>query len=257
MYSRINSWLAVLTIGSISPCATAAEVLSLRADNWCPYNCAPNDPAAEGILVDLMRDAFSSKGYRIDYDILPWTQAVADVRTGRFNGALAVAGTDSVGLLHTVKAQMITINCAYGLATSTVKISKASDLKILKSIGVAKDYSYGAATDRVLHDPSMKSVVIPLGGDSPLQTNIRKVLDGKIDAFIEDINVMDYQISTKNLTNLKSLGCTEDRDNLWIGFTATNPKAKEWIEILDKAQTAFEGSGKMNAYYKKYGIKPR
>jgi polar amino acid transport system substrate-binding protein len=258
---KIPVLLVALAFGHViqSTSSVAAEKMTLRADLWCPYNCEPKGKDGEGFLVDMMREIFKDTEYQIDYEIAPWTHAVAQTRTGKFNGVIAVADTDSVGLVHTEKAQIISVTCAYGLRSSQKSIKRAEDLRQFKSIGSSKDYSYGAHADEVLRDPKMRAKVFPLGGENPLGANIRKVLDGKIEVVLEDVNVMEYQIATMGLDKIKNLGCTEDRVNLWIGFTdpKINPRSKSWVEALDKGQARLEASGKLSEIYKKYNISPR
>ena len=247
--------LAAIVIASSTLISTMvlAENMTVRADSWCPYNCEPKS-ATPGVLIDMMQEVFG-KDFTIAYEVMPWTQAVADVRTGQFNAVVGVAEADSAGLLHTQNPQMISVTCAYGLEKSKTVIKSGNDLRKLKSMGVAKDYSYGPAADKVLHDPKMKSKVQPMGGDEPLATNMRRVADGKIEALLEDDNVMTYQMKQKKVTNLKKLGCTEDRVPIWIGFTATNPKALEWVDKIARGQTALESSGNLAKIYDKYSIK--
>jgi ABC-type amino acid transport substrate-binding protein len=183
---------------------------------------------------------------------MPWPQAVADVRSGRFNAAIGIAGPDAVGMTQTEKPQYMSITCAYSLNKSKKIINSAADLKKLKTIGTVKDYSYGENTDKVLTSSEMKNKVTAIGTDDALSVNIRRLNDGKIEALLEDNNVMSYQLKKRNITNIKKIGCTEDRVSIWIGFTESNPKSKSWIEILNKTQDELEKSGKMAEIYNQY-----
>ncbi len=240
----------------LATCASVAQgdVITARADYWCPYNCQPNSAGKEGILIELLRDALSPLGHTIDYALLPWKQAVADVRTGQFNVVIGIAEDDSVGLLHTTEPQMFSITCAYGKNPVKKKITRAEDLRNLQSIGLAKDYSYGAKTDVVLRDPKMKKIVKPFGGDSPLRTNIRKVRDGSLQVLIEDASVMDFEIKDQGINDIVKWGCTEDRGPIWVGFSPKYPNSRKWVETLDKMQNQLRASGKIKEYYKRYGI---
>jgi polar amino acid transport system substrate-binding protein len=232
-----------------------AEPLTVRADVWCPYNCAPH-ARNRGVFIEMIQYAFGNDGYTIEYDILPWTQAVADVRTGKFDAVVGAAASDTVGLAHTEKPQLFQSTCAFGLITSKVVIKEATDLKKFNHLACSKDYSYGAATDKVLKDPSMKDKVSAIGGDDPLSVNIRRVLDKKMDAIIEDENVMNYILKEKKITNIKKLGCTEDLFGLWIAFNASHPKSKNWVSLMEAGQANLEKSGKLEKILIKYGIKP-
>jgi polar amino acid transport system substrate-binding protein len=232
----------------------AENIITARADIWCPYNCAAQE-VAPGILVEMMKIAYEKAGYKIDYNTMPWPQAVADVRTGKFDSAIGIAGPDAVGISHSAKPQMISITCAYALNNSKKSVKSAKDLLKLNSIGTVKDYSYGEQTDKNLILPQMKAKVTAIATDDALKVNIRRLLDGKIEALVEDINVMNYMLSKLKIDKIKNIGCTEDKSLIWIGFTETNPKAKEWVELLDKTQDELEKSGKLDEIYHRYNVK--
>ncbi len=251
--SRALTRLALLLFALAMANTAGAETITTRADLWCPYNCGPKD-SAPGILVELMQIAFVNSTTKLDYATMPWTQAVADVRSGRFDSAVGIAGPDAVGTAHSDKPQLISITCAYALLASRKAVKTARDLKKLSSIGVIKDYSYGEKTDQVLAEMVARKKVSVVATDDALTVNIRRLNDGKIEALIEDIRVMDYQLRIRKLTHIKKIGCTEDRGPIWIGFTASNPKSKGWIETLVRTQTELEKSGKMAEIYRRYGV---
>jgi polar amino acid transport system substrate-binding protein len=251
-FFRILFVCIILIISSMQ--VAMAETMKVRADKWCPYNCDPKIPT-KGILVEMMQIIFAKDGNTLDYDIMTWAEAMAQVRTGRFDAAIGIGESDSVGMIHTSIPQMISITCAFGLNNSKISIHKATDLKKLKSIGVIKDYSYGEQTDAVLKNPDMEKKLKAIGTDDALAANIRLLLDGKIEALVEDINVLSYQLSLRKITKIKNLGCTEDKNSGYIGFTKTNPKSKMWVEMLSKGQAELEKSGKLSEIYGRYGIK--
>ena len=246
----LASQLFVMLVASST---ASAEVLRARADSWCPYNCEPSSETP-GVLIELLQESFKGTGYAIDYSILPWSQAVAEVRTGKYDAIIAAAKEDLAGMIHTDKPQVIQKSCAYGLSSYKRTVTKANDLKKFKKLGSVKDYSYGDITNKVLSSPAMQMVLSSIGGDDPVGTNLRRTLDGKIDAFLENEDVVTYYLKEHKIDNIKKLGCTEDSLALWIGFPASNPKSKAWVSTLDAGQAVLEKSGKMAVIYKKYGI---
>ena len=100
----------------------------------------------------------------------------------------------------------------------------------------------------------MKKILSPIGGEHAVETNLRRVLDRKIEAFMEDSKVVEFYLKSNNITNVKELGCTEDRMPLWIAFTATNPKSKGWVSTLAAGQAALEKSGRLSEIMAWYGI---
>ncbi len=246
--------ICFLSIISLPINTYAEKIISARADIWCPYNCMAKDEAP-GILVEMMKLAYEKAGYKIDYNTMPWPQAVADVRTGKFNSVIGIAGPDAVGISHSIKPQMISTTCAFALNNSKKIVTTAKDLLKLNSIGTVKDYSYGEQTDKTLILPQMKGKINVIATDDALKVNIRRLLDGKIESLVEDINVMAYMLNKLKIDKIKNIGCTEDKSLIWIGFTETNPKAKEWVEMLVKTQDELEKSGKLDEIYHRYNVK--
>lgn len=257
MFSSFFSFQALMFAWIFLSTTTAspsfAEVMTARADAWCPYNCVPNSDKP-GILIELLQESFKSEGTTIDYGLLSWTQAVNSVREGKFNAIIAAAAEDAVGMVHTEQPQVTQTSCVYGLLSSTKKVSKATDLKSFKSLGIVKDYSYGDMTNKILKSPAMKKILSPIGGEQAVETNLRRVVDKKIEAFMEDSKVVEFYLKSNNITNVKELGCTEDRMPLWIAFTATNPKSKGWVSTLAAGHAALEKSGRLSEIMARYGI---
>lgn len=52
------------------PAVETAQSVTLVADVWCPYNCAP-DSVEQGYLIDIATLVFSRLGKHIDYRVMP------------------------------------------------------------------------------------------------------------------------------------------------------------------------------------------
>jgi polar amino acid transport system substrate-binding protein len=48
-----------------------ADTITLHADEWCPYNCAPGS-GMPGYAVEVAREVFEQAGHRLDYGLLSW-----------------------------------------------------------------------------------------------------------------------------------------------------------------------------------------
>lgn len=49
--------------------AVQADVVTLRADQWCPYNCVPGSDRP-GYMIEIAREVFGRAGHQIDYQAL-------------------------------------------------------------------------------------------------------------------------------------------------------------------------------------------
>jgi ABC-type amino acid transport substrate-binding protein len=62
------------------------KVLTFASDPYCPWNC--DDPVNKGIAVDILKAIFEPKGYKVEYINMPWTNALKNVRQGKFTGVM-------------------------------------------------------------------------------------------------------------------------------------------------------------------------
>ena len=50
-----------------------ADVITLRADEWCPYNCQPKSQNP-GFIIEIAETVFKKAGHTIDYQVMPWAR---------------------------------------------------------------------------------------------------------------------------------------------------------------------------------------
>src|SRR5688500_5622382 len=90
--------LAVLVAGSalistagpnLAPNAAHADAITLRADEWCPYNCAA-DSDKPGYGIEIAKEIFAKAGHTVEYKTLAWPRALEECRNGT---VAAVIGT--------------------------------------------------------------------------------------------------------------------------------------------------------------------
>ncbi len=62
------------------------KLLTFASDPYCPWNC--DDPVNKGIAVDILKAIFEPKGYKVEYINMPWTNALKNVRQGKFTGVM-------------------------------------------------------------------------------------------------------------------------------------------------------------------------
>jgi ABC-type amino acid transport substrate-binding protein len=97
----IRSALAacVALLGLAAP-AALADTIRLRADAYCPTNCAP-DAARPGYAVEIAREVFEAAGHEVEYDLLAWPRAIADAQAGLYDGVIGAAAEEVPGFNST------------------------------------------------------------------------------------------------------------------------------------------------------------
>jgi polar amino acid transport system substrate-binding protein len=87
--------LAILACAVLLAAAPVrAETITLVADEWCPYNCAPGD-AKPGFLIEIARRIFEPAGFGVDYKIVPWARAIRDARAGRYTAIVGAIRSEA------------------------------------------------------------------------------------------------------------------------------------------------------------------
>lgn len=225
----------------------------LVADEWCPYNCAP-DGDAPGYVVEIARYAFEPEGHRVVYRMIPWARAIDGTRNGLFHGIIG-AGRDEVpDFIFTDREIGVASHTFYVVRESTWRYEGVSSLSRIR-LGVIKDYSYGTLFQEYIqpnsHNPKR---VFTIAGDDPLTRSIRMLQLARVDAIVEDSNVVEYFYQTRGEKNpLKSAGIAS-REKIYIAFSPVNRNSAGYASLLDQAIHRLRQSGRLQELLAKYGI---
>ena len=230
-----------------------ADVITLVADEWCPYNCTP-DTDHPGFMIEIAQYAFEQAGHTIAYTTIPWARAIQKTRSGQYDG---IVGT---GLDET--PDFIFPEHELGLAAHTFFVKQGASWKYTGldsleqiSLGVTRGYSYGNLFEVYIQpnqgDPERIQIV---SGETGLMQNIRKLLLERVDAIIEDRSVFQYYLHQTKNTNRFSEAGVAYLEKVYIAFSPKNPSAKQYARILSNAMMALRASGKLTEILERYGL---
>ncbi|NBX65780.1 MAG: ABC transporter substrate-binding protein [Proteobacteria bacterium] len=233
-----------------------ADTITIVADEWCPYNCAP-DSGKPGIFIEIARYAFEKEGHTVDYRIIPWTRAIEDTREGRFTAITGASHGDASDFIFPDLPQSASLMSFYVKAGNAWQYTGMDSLAAV-SLGSIDSYAYGEEIDKYIKANSEDmGKVQAIGGETALADNVSKLLKGRIDAVIESEDVMDYYLAQNGLTGklVKAghLPLTEDQ-SLFIAFSPKNPNAKKYAALLTDAMKTLQENGHLNAILKSYGL---
>lgn len=231
--------------------ADAAPVqrkLIFAADTWCPYNCTQQD-ALPGYLVELAIQIYGSKGYQVEYQVMPWKRAIEMTRTGEIDGVLAVCDVEAAGLVVTGKPVGIMQNM---VATA---VGKSFKWKGVESIGQRKaalinGYGYG---DDLLAWAAVHpgQVDYSVGADA-LESMLKKLLAGRVDFLQDDVHVLDYRINRMNIGKQVVLQPEGDSYPLRIGFSPAKQNSAELAKMFDQGVETMRSNGQLKKVLQRY-----
>jgi polar amino acid transport system substrate-binding protein len=263
-YTHKKIWayivLIVTCLGGLTNIAKAEEI-TLVADVWCPYNCEP-DSENPGYMVEIAQQAFAKHDIKVKYKTMSWTSALEETKKQKYEGVIGAYYRDAPYFVYPQEPQGRCINAFFVRSDSDWKYKDTSSLNN-KILGVVSDYSYTADLDSYIAKHKKNPMLLQeVYGDNATQSNILKLITGKVDVIVEDVQVIAYYLSQHNLSNLtktiKKAGRVPDSSDedgiVFIAFAPGNPNSERYAKILSDETKALRQSGELEKILSKYGI---
>lgn len=234
--------------------AAQADDIVIAADPWCPYNCAPESDRP-GYMVEIAAKAFSGAGHKLTYKTTPWARALAEVNSGKIAGVFGASPEEAKDLIYPKQP--------FGQSRNALVVPSASPFvwRSIESLdpialGIIQDYSYGEPLDSYIKaHTGNPSRIQSIGGDAPLQANLRKLIAGRIGATVDDANVLAYTIANGKLTDALRLVEPGDTPSpLFIGFSPKIAKAADYAALLDRTLQDLRASGELTKILARYNL---
>lgn len=208
--------LPLAGIGPLLVSSARADVIELRADPWCPFNCTPGS-AAPGFMVELTREALTPFGYEVRYAQLNWSRSLVQVRSG--------------------------------------EITRISELTGLR-LGATRDYDYTTEVlEHIAARSPEPGEIQLLSGNDALARNLRKLLAGRIDVMVEGHSALLYQLQQLGLQDQVVLLPHAQSSSLHIGFSPRHPRSALYVRQMEQGLAELRRSGRYRAILARYGLK--
>ncbi len=209
--------LPLAGIGPLLVSSARADVIELRADPWCPFNCTPGS-AAPGFMVELAREALAPFGHEVRYAQLNWSRSLVKVRSG--------------------------------------EITRISELAGLR-LGATRDYDYYTTEvlAHIAARSPERSEIQLLSGNDALARNLRKLLAGRIDVMVEEHSALLYQLQQLGLQDQVVLLPHAQSSPLHIGFSSRHPRPAFYVRQMEQGLATLRRSGRYRAILARYGLK--
>lgn len=248
---------AAAMVAAASPLSLAAhaDTVTLAADEWCPYNCEPGSQRP-GYMVEIARIALAKAGHTLTYAVMPWSRALAESQAGRIDGVLGASRDEYESGVYP-KASLGNNKVVLAMLPEKAKSFSYTGVESLKTlrIGGVQNYSYdGGAIDDYLASDAAKGKVEMISGSELQSQNLRKLLAGRVDAVIDDENVLRLALADlKPVPEVAFVPLLEDGD-VSIGFSAAKPDAESHAKLIDETLVELRASGELGKILAKYGL---
>jgi polar amino acid transport system substrate-binding protein len=234
--------------------AARADTVALRADEWCPYNCAP-DHDKPGYAVELAREAFAAAGHTVDYQVLGWSRSIEDARAGRYAGIIGAIPDDAPDFIFPSEPIGASME-GYAVRKGTAFRYRDAESFAGKVLGSIAGYAFGGAVGEYIEaHKDDRSRVQLVSGDDALAQNLRKLVAGRVDVVVDDANVLANAIAELDLGEQVVVADAGKPGPIYIAFSPALPKGKENAAILDRGIAALRRSGRLDLILARYGLK--
>ncbi|MFZ2620018.1 MAG: transporter substrate-binding domain-containing protein [Alphaproteobacteria bacterium] len=254
--------IAFLTAG-YAHAQPQAKLISMVADEWCPYNCEAGGPN-QGYFVELAKLVFEPAGYTVVYETMPWNRALEEVGKGKHTIAIAADEVEAPTFLFPANESSIDCNDQFYVRSDMLK-HNYRDLTVLSNyvIGAIADYSYGDEIDAYIakHRRNTDKVQM-MTGEEALRQNIKKLLASRIDVLIEDPAVMNYRLKLMSTghqhVRMRPAGTVDDTpDYCHLAFSPADPRSPQLVNLLNTTYPTLVRHGDIAKLKAKYGMNNR
>ncbi len=252
MFDRIRVPLLFVLLVIAAPAATA-DTISIRADEWLPYNGATSRNPA-GYMIEMADAIAKANGHTIDYRTMPWKDALEATRKGDHDCVVGALKSDAEGFAFAAKPWGKSQNAFYGLNDSAWKFESLDSLSNVR-LAVIEGYSYTEELDAYIAkykaDPKRIVMVKPIG--RAIVNMISQVSNKRADVLIDDVNVvMNAVIKLELNDRIVQLGVANQPNEIYVACTPANPKGKKYADMFSAGTEQLRKSGQLDAMLRKY-----
>lgn len=259
MHLLSKCWAVSLVMGGIVvllPVEVAAETATiiLGGDPYCPVNCEA-ESSHQGFAVDMARAVFKPKGYTVDYQIIPWTRAVAQGAAGEING---IVGASPGKPDYSYPKQSVGTEKFVFMARASDPFTYAGIASLQgKRVGIVKDYEVSGPLGQFVKDNQNNPAVIDtVSGAQAGELNLKKLVWNRLDLVIDNESTLLYLAKTLGLGHdLKVVDAGGEPSPIYIAFSSARSETPTLIRIWDEGVSELRASGELAKILDAYGIR--
>lgn len=242
----------VQSIHQIQRCISALprggpNTLILVTENYPPFEFEENGQII-GITVDIAREAFTRMGISVTITIYPFARGIEMTRSGEAQAMVGIYKSQArqEWAYYPNEAVFLDKQCFFGLPGKTIDYDGSIASLQPYRIGVIRDYSEGDAFDEAVASGVLKVEPVDSGRE-----NYEKVLNGRIDAFIDGQYTTLYNLKASGLQNqVVELGVFRE-SALYVAFSQKS-SSQEMADKWDQALDAMKKDGSYQQIIRKY-----
>jgi polar amino acid transport system substrate-binding protein len=247
------AWTLLLALplqgGAAEPCE-----LSVGWEPYAPYTYADDKGEVTGADIEMIETIAQEIGCSVELVELPWARILKEVENGTLDASTSTSWTQDrsawAWFSEPYRETEIAIYVRRGEARRFELASLADVPEQRLRLGVIVDYFYGKELAELAGDPDYAAW---LDGAPDYATNIRKLINGRIDGFlVEDVGVMHAELERLDALDLVErypLRIPGQRLRFMFSRRTVDPAI---VEQVDAAVARMRANGRLDAIMAKY-----
>lgn len=224
--------------------------LVFASDEWCPYVCF--ESTRPGYLVELAREVFESPARPVEIRRMSWARAVREAEGGRIDGVLGAVRGESAALVYP-KLAAASDRPAFAVRADDPWRFTGVEVLADRRIGLADGYRFGPTLDGALFPGGSSGPTLEtLSSDRPTWTNLRKLVDRRIDTVLDNGHVLRHEIDRSGFFPAVRLIDAGVENPIFIAF-ADSPAGRSLAQHFDRAMLARSERGGRSDLEQTYG----
>jgi len=246
--TRLGGAVAVVLLSQ----AATADVIELRADYWCPFNCDP-DSDRPGYMVEIMAEALAMHGHRINYQTTGWARSLEMARTGEINGVIGTDVDESPDFIFGPPTGRYQESAAFRIGEGQPFDTREA-IEGLR-VGGILGYDYIEAINEYIaeHTGDIAHVQL-MTGDKGLERNLKKLLANRIDLVPEERSVLLYTLDVMGLRDQVEIVPDPEITDLYIGFSPALEISHHYAQDLRDGVARMRENGRYAEILARYGL---
>lgn len=246
----------ILTLAIMNSTLAAHEKskLIIAGDYWCPYNCMP-DSKMPGFFIDVVRRALHIYAVDIEYVMMPWSQALDELETGKIDGIIGISNLDGKNAVASKLPLDYSLSKAYTRSDQDWVYDGIGSLK-----GKRLCFIMGYTVDEDINNYIGINYTLDLGsfvvedGKNAVIDSIANILDNKCDVYVEDEKVVKDYLYTHGLTKfIKDAGAISNKKiPLYIAFSKSLPNVQKYITYFEDGLASLKATGEYDSLRLRY-----
>ena len=253
-------YFVILSVFILSPATAFPDIILLKSDTWCPYNCALGNKLP-GYTIEIAKRIFEKAGHKLKYEIAPWSRALKLVKEDDITAIVGVTKNEAPELIFPEQEFGISDIHFFKRKGFDWIFAGTESLKNVR-VGIMDDYEYGTELDEYFEKNRNTKMVQIIKAKEPLVLNIRKLLRDRIDVIPEDKAVFIHTANSMGVWDkIEDAGIDPiiskeglDESKLYIAFSPKNPKSKEYAKLITNGIEQMRLSGELSEILAKYRL---